>query len=82
MSCEVACCSSAMATGLISPKPPSLAGNASISRARWPGEGCPVSAGMKCDCITNSSGWRRSEDESFPSQYLGEGSSTLNKGHE
>ena len=37
MSCEIVCCSFTMATGLIRPISPSLAGNASISQARWPG---------------------------------------------
>ena len=47
MSCEETCCSCAIATGLIRPNPPSLAGNASISRTSLPGGVCPVSAGMK-----------------------------------
>ena len=37
MSCEIVCCYFTMATGLIRPLPQSLAENASISQARWPG---------------------------------------------
>ncbi len=56
MSCEAACCSCTVQTGLNRPNPPTLAGIASISRTNLPGGDCPVSAGMKRDWIAVSSG--------------------------
>ena len=64
MSFDVACCSTEVAAGLIKPSPPRRTGSAGSSRTRSPGGVCPVSAGMNCDWIADSNGWRSSVAES------------------
>ena len=58
--CEEFRCSLAESTGFVRPRPPSHAGRANNSRICSPGGGCPVSAGIKCECIACSKGFSTS----------------------
>jgi len=57
---EASYLSSDVATGFISPRPPSLTGRASRSLVTFEQGGRPVRAGMKTWWIAFSRGWKRS----------------------